>query len=521
MKACIICILLMMQLAYACKKSGMDNARLELVSGKTYYVDAQNGDDTKSGTSEALAWKTLSKVNATTFQPGDSLLLKRGSVWAAQLYPKGNGTATNPITIGAYGTGNRPLIALGGTVGGAVYLFNQSNWTIQHLEVTNQASSRGTTFRSGILVQNEGGGIVSNIRILDNYVHNVSGTFRYGAFDPHAFGGISLVTTGTAGADKFDNILIQENRVEAAGRTGIVVWDNVWSGAGQASENVKIRQNTVKDIDSDGILTFGCNGALVEYNVANTCGNYAELGQFNGSCAIWCTRGADCVVQYNEAYNTQALMDNADGQAFDLDYDAVRGVVQYNYSHDNAGGFVLFINGGTTTNNCIVRYNISQNDKRSLITFAGGVAPNSQIYNNTFYIKAGLNTNIIDHSWDLDMTPAYAFKNNIVYNLGSGVYKIPGTNGAFDYNHYYGNHPVSEPAELHKLTTDPLLVNPGGGGTGIATVDGYQLRAGSPALNTGVAMPGNGGKDYWGNVILAAGAPNRGAFNGAGITGLP
>jgi hypothetical protein len=37
------------------------------LSSKNYYVDATSGDDTNSGNSTSAAWKSLSKVNATTF----------------------------------------------------------------------------------------------------------------------------------------------------------------------------------------------------------------------------------------------------------------------------------------------------------------------------------------------------------------------------------------------------------------------------------------------------------------------
>lgn len=483
-----------------------------------YYIDAINGLDSNSGTRTSTAWKTFTKVNSKTFLPGQQILLKCGGIWTSQLYPKGSGTLTNPITISSYGTGNKPIINGGGIAGAAVYLFNQSNWIIQNLEVTNSAI-RDNVFREGIYVQNQGGGTLSNIQILNNYVHNVSGTFLYGSSDPHAWGGIVCNIPGTAGTDRFDNVLIQGNTVEASGRTGIVVWDNVWSGAGFSSTNVKIRQNTVKDIDSDGILTFGCDGAIVEYNVANNCGRYAETGAFNGTCAIWSTRGANCVVQYNEAYNTQKLLDNADGQGFDHDYDAVGNIIQYNYSHDNGGGFVLLISGGTTSSNCVVRYNISQNDRTRVFNFAGGIIPNTQIYNNTIYINSTLSTNIIDHSWDLNMAPTYYFANNIVYNLGSGIYNIPGTLGAnaiFNYNLYYGNHPASEPGETFKLTSDPKFVNPGSCSLGIGSLTGYWLKVGSPALLSGMVVPTNGGKDPWDNAVSATTPPNRGAFNGPG-----
>lgn len=47
-------------------------------TGISYYVDSVNGNDDNDGTSETKAWKSLEKVNATTFKPGDKLRFKRG-----------------------------------------------------------------------------------------------------------------------------------------------------------------------------------------------------------------------------------------------------------------------------------------------------------------------------------------------------------------------------------------------------------------------------------------------------------
>ena len=44
----------------------------------TYYVDATNGRDTNNGTSELTLWKTIAKVNASRFYPGNQILIKRG-----------------------------------------------------------------------------------------------------------------------------------------------------------------------------------------------------------------------------------------------------------------------------------------------------------------------------------------------------------------------------------------------------------------------------------------------------------
>ncbi|MGO4371740.1 hypothetical protein AB4Z21_13295, partial [Paenibacillus sp. MCAF20] len=65
--------------------------------GSTYYVDSVAGSDTNDGLSSSQPWQSLAKVNATTFSPGDRILMKSGSTWSGQLAPKGSGTSGNPI----------------------------------------------------------------------------------------------------------------------------------------------------------------------------------------------------------------------------------------------------------------------------------------------------------------------------------------------------------------------------------------------------------------------------------------
>lgn len=475
-----------------------------------YYIDSESGNDANSGESESSAWKTFANINRVIFQAGNRILLKRGSVWTGQVSPRGTGTPSNPIILGSYGEGEKPIINGNGEVKAAVYLKNQSNWVIQDLQVSNYADVRGDIYRCGILVENDNGGTVSNIKILNNTVRDVSGSFRYvGAFHPHQYGGIAVNVIGQNATDKYDKVLIENNTVEKAGRTGIVVWDNLFASDLEASTNVVIRNNSVKDIDSDGIITYG---SLIEHNVANGCGSYREDGQFNGSAAIWCTRGKDCIIQYNEAYHTKALEGNDDGTGFDIDMDAVNCIVQYNYSHDNEGGFMLFVDASNSSGS-IVRYNISQNDRKRVFMIAGGVTPNTQIYNNTIYLGAGATTKIIDHTWDDggNINAPWLFKNNIIYNLGTGDYKIPGTGGVFEGNVYYGNHPANEPDETGKITVDPKFINVGAGGTGISTLDGYKLEENSPIMNTGVKVARNGGMDFFGNPVSSGGKPTPGA----------
>lgn len=78
----------------------------------TYYVSASEGSDAYDGRSENTPWKSIAKVNSAQLAPGDSLLFRRGDVWkdAVLLYFMESGTAEQPIFIGSYGMGDRPII---------------------------------------------------------------------------------------------------------------------------------------------------------------------------------------------------------------------------------------------------------------------------------------------------------------------------------------------------------------------------------------------------------------------------
>ena len=81
-----------------------------VAAASTFYVDCSAGNDASGGTSTTSAWRSVSRANSAPMSPGSKLLFKRGCVWSGTaLLAKWSGTATSPITIGAYGSGNRPL----------------------------------------------------------------------------------------------------------------------------------------------------------------------------------------------------------------------------------------------------------------------------------------------------------------------------------------------------------------------------------------------------------------------------
>ena len=487
----------------------------------TYYVDCNGGSDGNAGTSPSAAWKTLSPVNAKQFAPGDSILFITGCTWTGTLHPGGSGASGNTITIDKYGTGSSMPHIEGGGATEAVFLSGQQYWDINNLEVSNQASTSGT--RRGVRVIATG--VSHHIHLVGLNVHNVSGQLGTDATSKNT-GGIGFESTGGAGAS-FDDILIENCTIAHADDVGIYLFADSSTAPRSASwsqakwNSVVIQGNNINDIGKNAIIVRSSDTPMIQSNVIN--GSSTRL---HGN-AIYTIGTLDAAIQFNEVYNTALTgYSGLEDAAFDPDNDSVGTLVQYNYSHNNAGGMAnpnMIPGTGDYTDGTIIRYNISQNDVNQIIQFSGA-ATNTQIYNNTLYIGSGLSPIIFGaHLWG--GTGGWAnnttYSNNIIYNAGSGTYSLGGsTNNTFDANLFFGNHPSSEPSDSKKITANPLLQNPGSGGTGMNTLDGYMLLSGSPAIASGVVISNNGGRDFFGTP-LPGGAPDRGAAQSTASCGVP
>jgi len=81
-------------------------------SAKNYYVSAA-GNNANTGLTQAAAWQSISKVNASfaSMTAGDSILFRRGDTFYGALVVNISGTSAKPIVISAYGTGAKPVIS--------------------------------------------------------------------------------------------------------------------------------------------------------------------------------------------------------------------------------------------------------------------------------------------------------------------------------------------------------------------------------------------------------------------------
>ncbi len=112
------------------------------ITGITYYLDC-NGNDAVDGKSQINPWKSLTKASSASLSPGDGILLKRGCTWSGNLNVKWNGTTSSPVVIGAYGTGNAPIITR--NTDGDDITVRGSYAVIQDLNLTATAPSKDTS----------------------------------------------------------------------------------------------------------------------------------------------------------------------------------------------------------------------------------------------------------------------------------------------------------------------------------------------------------------------------------------
>ena len=514
--------------------------------GTTYYVSSENGDDANDGTSEKKAFKSLDKINGITLQPGDKVLLEKGSVFEDQyIHVKGSGSAEAPIEISTYGEGDRPQINANGkgvwyqdygnrldntwhkyqgNVSSTILLEDVEYIEVRGLELTNdrqEGDDDGKAYndfnvmdRTGVAGVAQNKGTINHIVLDDLYVHDVDGN----VYNKHmANGGIYFIVEkpdneSATGISKFDDLVIENCRVETTNRWGIAAaYTYAWSQFTSAkisdeiaekygSTNVVIQNNYIKGAGGDAITTMYADKPLVQYNVAEDCSrqmnttDYSATGAQRVAAGIWPWKCKDSVFQYNECYNNlNSFNGNGDGQAWDADWTDGT-VYQYNYSHGNSAGAIMFC--GEQAMNTTFRYNISQNELRGPLDVPGN--PDAHIYNNTFYINENVSSIFYRTGGNA------VIENNIFYYDGKNPLRqnwYPNGNLQYDNNLYYNfaNTPSGDQNAIDVKAGTKVLENAGSGpakavnATAIkhedpsekTVFDGYKLAEDSPAINAG------------------------------------
>lgn len=488
----------------------------------TYYVDSREGDDARSGTTPAGAWRSLESVNRTTFAPGDRVLLRAGSVWeGVALHPLGSGTPEAPIVLARYGEGARPALHGKGRVPWVLGLQNQEGWEISDLEITNFTDGAPQQHR-GVEIRVKDFGWARHVHLKNLLVHDVNAQSTYtndGDTVAKSFGAIATIIEGTAKPTAWDDLVVEGCEIRDCGPMGLVMLSTWMAGHREndpktwfPSKGVVIRGNRFERIARNGLLVRGSVAPLIERNFWRECG---RLGSGNAMFVFHCD---DALIQFNEACFTKYNPGDSDAAGFDSDYNCRRSVFQFNYSHDNEyGAFLVCAQGGRVkgfNDGTIIRYNISENDGGNLVRFSG-IPTNTQIYNNTFYAKPGLANpreanvppRIVYHKTWGGWSAGVKFFNNVVVNDSAAtVYEFgESKDNVYAHNVFVGQHPASEPQDPHAVRSNPKFAGrPGSAGAGRdAAAKVYAIGAGSAAIRAGVTMPDHPKFDFAGQPVVS------------------
>ncbi len=508
------------QPAYAASNLEVQQAAAQrIVSGTTYYV-SNAGNDANDGKSESAPWKTLEHVNLQQFRPGDQILFKAGDVWDGSLKLRNtSGTKEAPIIFDKYGSTDpdiRPIINGNGTttteesaivknyssvkdktMSATIDVVDGSYLQFHNFELTN-SNPNVVSQRAGINIRtastttqeweaNPHRGIV----VKNNYVHDVDGNpkgWKIGSGGILILGNISDVLV--------DGNIVKRVDIEGIRNAGLYKEGDIKVNFPRVFDDIIFTNNYVEETQGDGFVmsNVGKNGRM-EYNTvvkhsAKNVGNVNYAG-------LWVIGVKDMIMQYNEVYG--GIYGYNDGQAFDVDMFSEGTLYQYNYSHSNRGGFILFMGGSTSS---VVRYNMSVNDGdgRYIFHYLPTTANDAPlIHNNTFFTDEHIQTKLVS-----DPGKYLKMYNNIFYskaNTPIGQDRFAG--GEVSHNIFYPGTGIKEQKLTNLSLDNNLFVSPQFARAGeepsdiinmnastfdVEKLNGYKLLPGSPAIDAGKDM---------------------------------
>ena len=396
-----------------------DYAMIDITGGTpvpvAYYV-SNTGSDSANGLTVDTPWQTISKVNGSSFSPGDSVLFKRGDTWRETLIVPSSGVSGNPITFGAYGSGNAPIINGAELLSGTWTNAGSNHWTYPITwSCSNQMmfdGDRGTLKGSTGALASPG----------DWYCSYPTITI-YSTANP-------LTVWSTIENSRRDYcVSISKDYITVDGihatQSGV---DNIiFPEASNTTTGVIIKNCLTDYASSSGIVAGSHDHAstnfLIDHNIVDHSGSLPSTSLYHG---IYLENASSGIVSNNTVSNSM-------GFAVQFQDLASNNVMDYNISTNNAGLVVIWNNGlGMPTGNII-----QHNSDYGAITYAilqGGsaTATTNSIVSNTI-----TNLGASAHGlWLSDNSGLGNFKDNVIYST-TGVDLIhSGGSGtmASDYN---------------------------------------------------------------------------------------
>ncbi|MCB9048934.1 MAG: T9SS type A sorting domain-containing protein [Lewinellaceae bacterium] len=460
----------------------------------TYYVDAQNGNDNNNGLASVFQggssgpWKTIGKVNGTTFAPGDSILFKRGAVWTdGPLEPRNGGAPGGIITIqetilgqpisfdlvdpnnhncvyfGAYGTSTaKPKIDCQGEKG---IVIGHNYIIVEGLHIDNGGNN--------MLWINRDGGI-NWVNVKDVDVTNCSSNaVRFNGGGGNIWlKGLYVYDYGTNGIlmSGSENNLLKHVLVEECWVENPVIQDledaitchrlnNTYDLEGY----IIIRKNTIRRSGEDGIDVTSGTHILLDGNDI----------RYSFSAGILLSKDWVNTIEVRNNFLFSNSYDQGNG---DLSI-RVPNVWAYNNVIAGNGHNCLSFSDTDNTkfwNNVIAPMNRTGN----LVRFTENVG-NVELKNNIFDFS------LVDQEIHIETPgPNIVFDNNCYFGTSAGqsIYDN------LSFQEYRNVNPLFEP---NGFWGDPQFINPGR-----TSPDFFRLASTSPCIDRGVSVPVL--LDFWG-----------------------
>lgn len=353
----------------------------------TYYI-SPGGNDTQSGTTTGTAWRTIDRVNAATFLPGDHVLFEGGQTFVGSLYLGNNaGTPAKPLVISSYGS-QPATIASGPSFG--LYIYNTAGIEVRRLAFKGDGVRSNT--ESGI-----------NIYLDEPATHLQY--LRLDSLDVTGYHYSGIVIGSWSGTSGYDDVRITNCELHANGETGLAAYSEALAAHHdwyvdncRAYDNSGLPEITYTNT-GNGIVLSGIDGALIE-NCEAYHNGWLNANPGGGPVGIWGYCCNNLIIQHCESHHNSTGSSH-DGGGFDLDGGCTNSILQYNYSHDNGGpGYLLAqYNGAPPMHDLTVRYNVSENDARQLSqgaiqvwsSGASGGIERALIHNNTVILTPPAN----------------------------------------------------------------------------------------------------------------------------------
>ena len=505
---------------------------------QNYYISSSTGNDGNDGLTSQTAVKTLKKISALPFLPGDSILLKRGDKWNEKLKLQKSGSSGRSINLDAYGTGKKPQITGVNTV-------DPNSW--------KKVGDTGIYYK---ITGRPYGVYEDGVKIIDDNRYNIpdgnntpghptlAGSGGDWYFDSLTFKLYYKPTSGvpgdhtvqystqSAGIYVSEQSYINIRNINISYIGGSAVYIN-------ASDHITVDNCDISYTFEHGIQFRNSKG----YNVA-TNNTITHVGD-----GIYWTENnkgpnlaANNTISYCNYVVGGSQYNNNDGHAIGMQ-NGDRFVVRDNtVFYTNMPAILIWVGPGHTGKDCVIKGNVifAGNKKTYLKSYYGvgigwhstddGALTGSRLYGNI--IQGGtagfklysshspsakvFNNTIYDcgEGFRLKKADNWILKNNIVahthdYQIYEEDPRV-GNNNVFNYNLYYPDIPkgwkyrgdilsnfrawqTTSRQDTNSIIADPLFTNPAS--------DNFTLRSTSPAIDAGtwlttITSPAGSGKSF-------------------------